>query len=128
MPLSVCHDFPRAVSFELRLVSDLKDTPLTTRLAGGRQIRESSAKATDHHIFERSSGIVDLPYAGLSTKKLSSLDSCCLSCTLSRAIASVCTRWGDLKMRSARKAIAPSLGDVRLLSASSATSLALASK
>lgn len=122
VPLSCFARAPSTVASELRLVRDIKHACLAAAFAGAWHVRMLSAKPFDNALSlsgPRVFMLMPMPHPTVvvvvSPEKLRSRFDRALTRAVVTAIASVCARWGNIKMLAASKAVTPSLGRVRLL-------------
>lgn len=124
VPLSICDDFPCAISFKLGTVRDFKDTPLSARFTRKWEVRILAAKSADNSIGRRFSRRARFYFLRIMSHPVSALASGRLSRTLFRAISSICAGNFDREVIAALKAISSRFCNVSLLSASQSPSMA----
>lgn len=117
---------PGAIPLELRTVGNFKDSSLSARLAGGRQIGILPPQPPQYGIFKRTARIVDFLEMRLAAVKRSTLLPRRFSGANIRAVAAVCIRRRYVEMRAASQAIAACLRHIGLFAAPSAPGSRLA--
>ena len=113
---------PRSISFESRLVGDLKNPIFSTRLTSFRSFRVSPPKTVYSHVFKCSFGLIY--WAALTIFSCrpdsSQLASCAYGAT-NRAIPTIAIWWPDFKVGATRRAVAAMFSRPLMLVSANAT-------